>query len=96
VHPCTVTYEEIDAGVRAALSRTLRIPADEIRTESDLESIGLDSMAMIHVNISLEEKYGVTVAAYDAPDAGLRTVADLVHFAAKQIGATPAAQEVHA
>jgi acyl carrier protein len=95
VRPGTATYDEIAVAVGSALSRTLRLRVEEIHPETDLESIGLDSMAMIHVNIALEEKYGVAVAAYDAPESGIRTVADLVAFAAGQIGAA-AVKEAHA
>jgi acyl carrier protein len=79
--------DEILSAVRAALAKTLRLPESEITPDSDLEAIGLDSMAMIHVNVAIEEHYGVAVAAYDAPEAGIRTVADLAAFAAQQIAA---------
>jgi acyl carrier protein len=94
--PVAIAQQEIEAAVRAALARTLRLPIEEIQPESDLEILGLDSMALIHVNIALEERYGVEVAAYDAPEAGIRTVSELVAFAAAQIYAAGKAQEVAA
>src|SRR5579872_2046347 len=74
---------DIEQVVVAALSRTLRVPIEEIRPESDLETdLGLDSMAMIHVNIAIEERLPVALPACEAPEAGIRTVDDLVSFTA--------------
>ena len=74
---------QIEEVVAEALARTLRIPLDRVRPESDLEGeLGLDSMAMIHVNVAIEEKLHVALPACEAPEAGIRTVADLAAFTA--------------
>ncbi len=75
------TREAIEQALVEALVRTLRIPESEIRPESRLEVLGLDSMGMIHVNIALEERFQVALpACEEGPEVRLETVQDLADF----------------
>jgi acyl carrier protein len=76
--------------VRAALARTQDLSPHEIRLDADLEAdLGLDSMALIEVNIAIEERLGVPVPAGETPEAAVRTVADLVAFVEARTGERP-------
>jgi acyl carrier protein len=55
--PSRATIEE---AVISAVATTLRLPPEQILPTSRLEEdLGLDSMALIHVNIKVEERFGV-------------------------------------
>ena len=83
----TPTQAQIEQAVTTALSRTLRVPVEQIRSGSRLyEDLGLDSMALIHVNVSVEEQFGQALDMAEAPEDELRTVQDLVDFAARRLG----------
>jgi acyl carrier protein len=78
--------EEVASAVRAALARTLRRPPAEIRMETLLEDdLGLDSMALIEVNIAIEEQLRVAIPAGESPETALRTVGDLVRFVRERV-----------
>ena len=73
--------DQIERLVVDALARILRIPAEEVRPDRELQAdLGLDSMSMIHVNIALEEQLGTALAGYEVPEDQLRTVKDLVRY----------------
>ncbi|HLJ48034.1 MAG TPA: acyl carrier protein [Bryobacteraceae bacterium] len=75
------TREAMEKAVVEALARTLRIPESEIRPESRLEVLGLDSMGMINVNIALEERFQVALpACEEGPAVQLQTVQDFADF----------------
>ena len=83
----TPAQAQVEQAVTTALSRTLRVPAEQIRPDSRLyEDLGLDSMALIHVNVSVEEQLGEALDMAEAPEDELRTVQDLVDFAARRLG----------
>jgi acyl carrier protein len=83
----TPAREEVARAVRAALARTLKRPPEEIRPECDLESdLGLDSMALIEVNIAIEEQLRVAVPAGETPEQAVRTVEDLIGFVLARAG----------
>jgi acyl carrier protein len=84
--------EEVAQAVRAALARTLRRPLEDIQPGCDLESdLGLDSMALIEVNIAIEELLRVPVPAGETPELAVRTVDDLVSFVLDRAGCPEAA-----
>ena len=73
--------EDVALAVRTALARTLRRPLEDIRPEADLEDdLGLDSMALIEVNIAIEEQLRVPVPAGETPELAVRTVDELTAF----------------
>jgi acyl carrier protein len=80
------TQAQIEQAVTTALSRTLRLAPEQILPGSRLyEDLGLDSMALIHVNVSVEELLGAALSIGEAPEDDLHTVADLVDFAAQRL-----------
>jgi acyl carrier protein len=88
--PGRPSRDAVVAAVRTALARTRNRPLDEIRLETDLEAdLGLDSMALIEVNIAIEEQLGVPVPAGETPELVVRTVADLAAFVLERAGALP-------
>ena len=82
--------DAVVAAVRTALARVRNLSPNEIRLDSDLEvDLGLDSMALIEVNIAIEEQLGTAVPAGETPELAVRTVADLVDFVLERAGALP-------
>ena len=71
----------IETAVREALASVSRVPAGQIRPDSQLEGdLGLDSMSLIHVNIRIEEQLGCALSIADAPEQQSLTVRDLSEF----------------
>jgi acyl carrier protein len=83
---------QIEQAVITAISRTLRLPEEQVRPDSLLhEHLGLDSMGLIHINVSVEEQLHAALDIAEAPEDELRTVRDLVELISARIG--PANQE---
>jgi acyl carrier protein len=59
-----------------ALVGTAGIAADALSPEVELQSLGLDSLAMLEVGLGLEKEFGVEID--DSEVAKAQTVADLV------------------
>jgi len=77
----TPTREAIEQAVISALARAVRLQPEKILPESRLEEdLGLDSMALIHVNIGIEEQLGIALSTCDTRDLELETVQALVDF----------------
>ena len=80
-------HDEVALAVRRALAKVLARPLEEIRAECALEAdLGLDSMALIEVNIAIEEQLRVAVPAGETPELAVRTVDDLVAFVRERAG----------
>ena len=80
------TQAQIEQAVTTALARTLRLAPEQILPGSRLyEDLGLDSMALIHVNVSVEEQLGAALYLAEAPEDDLCTVQDLIDFAAQRL-----------
>ena len=62
--------------VAGVLSTVAGVDADKLGPEVALESIGLDSLALLEVALAVQKDLGVTVD--DGDVAGARTVGDLV------------------
>ena len=80
------TFDDIEAGVCDVLAEVLERPAGTIRPGSPLdEGLGVDSLALIQAQVSIEERFGVVMPDIDE-DAltDLRTVEDLVRPVADQ------------
>jgi acyl carrier protein len=76
-----LTREAVAAAVRGSIARALNRPVDEIGPQAKLEDdLGLDSLAMIHASIVIEESLQTAVATLDAPEGAVVTVADLIDF----------------
>jgi acyl carrier protein len=83
-----LSREAVAAAVTGALSRVVSRPIEDIRPESQLdEDLGLDSLAMIHVSIAIEEALHVAVPVPNAREGTFVTVGDLITFVDSCIGA---------
>ncbi|WP_224363448.1 acyl carrier protein [Hyalangium versicolor] len=80
-----VPLEEIGREVRNIIAGALKKPVEQIPLTASLESgLGIDSMAMIEINIALEERFRFAMPDMASPaEANLRTVEDLARFVAK-------------
>ena len=63
--------------IRETLIEDLDIAPEDIRMESDLESLGIDSLAVIELFFQVEEKLGVTLPNERVP---VKTLGDVVVF----------------
>lgn len=79
--------EGIRSMVRAELSSRTGLPTAELVDETSLDDVGIDSLALIDVLMSLQERIlaeqGLSIDDVEEPDAlpWLETVRDLVAFA---------------
>ena len=82
-----VPLEEIGREVRNIIAGALRRPVEQVPLTASLESaLGIDSMAMIEINIALEERFRFVMPDMASPaDANLRTVDDLARFVSAQL-----------
>ena len=81
-----ISREAVERAVRSALARILNRPATSISLDSDLEAdLELSSMALIQVNIAIEEQLRVAVPAGESPESAVRTVGDLVDFVSARL-----------
>jgi acyl carrier protein len=83
----TLDDERIGSMVRAELSSRTGLPTAELVDETSLDDVGIDSLALIDVLMSLQERIlaqqGLSIDDVEEPDAlpWLETVSDLVAFA---------------
>jgi acyl carrier protein len=85
----TPTRAEVEQAVIWAVTRAVRLPPEQIHLGSRLEEdLGLDSMALIHVNIGIEEQLGSALSICDAPEQPLETVQALVDFVERAVHQT--------
>jgi len=85
----TMTHPvDVDAHVRAELEAKTGTPVSELGGEVALADIGLDSLALIEILLSLRERLfvgcGLSIDEADEPDSlpWLETVDELIAFAA--------------
>lgn len=83
----TTPLEELSQEVRRIIADTLERPVAEVPLDADLESgLGIDSLAMIEINIALEERFRFAMPDMDSSDhARLKTVEDLARLVAAQL-----------
>jgi acyl carrier protein len=79
--------EEIGREVRTIIAGALHRPVEQVPLDASLESgLGIDSLAMIEINIALEERFRFAMPDMASPaDANLKTVEDLARFVAAQL-----------
>ena len=82
-------------GVRTILAEALKRQAADIPLDADLESgLGIDSMTMIDVSVSLEERFDIALPQFAAPrEIAVRTVGDLIAFIEQKVGEVTARSE---
>ena len=77
--------ESIATVVRSVIAEQIHRPAAEISLDAKLENqLEIDSMAMIEINVSLEERFGIPMPDM-AVDHGVETVRDLARFIAARL-----------
>ncbi|MFL5345478.1 MAG: acyl carrier protein [Hyalangium sp.] len=83
----TPPLEEIGREVRNIIASALKRPVEQVPLTASLESgLGIDSLAMIEINIALEERFRFAMPDMASPaDANLKTVEDLARFVAAQL-----------
>jgi acyl carrier protein len=81
------SIEEVGQEVRAIIAGALKKPVEEVPLTAKLESgLGIDSMAMIEINIALEERFKFAMPDMASPaEANLNTVEDLAKFVVAQV-----------
>jgi acyl carrier protein len=52
---------EIVDEVRQVIAKTLKIPADQLASDTRLDDIGAESLDVIEIVFELEEKFGITI-----------------------------------
>ena len=74
--------------MRTILAEALKRRPGDISLEADLESgLGIDSMTMIDVSVSIEERFDIALPQFAAPgEIAVRTVGDLIAFIEKKVG----------
>ncbi|PTL75899.1 acyl carrier protein [Vitiosangium sp. GDMCC 1.1324] len=82
-----IPIDEIGREVRAIIAGALRRPVEQVPLTASLESgLGIDSLAMIEINIALEERFRFAMPEMTSPaEANLQTVEDLARFVAAQL-----------
>jgi acyl carrier protein len=75
----------IAAVVRSVIAEQLHRPAADIPLDAKLENqLEIDSLAMIEINVSLEERFGIPMPDL-AVDHGVETVRELARFIASRL-----------
>ena len=81
--------DSVAALVQSVIAEHLQRPAASIPLDAKLESqLEIDSMAMIEINVSLEERFGIPMPDM-AIDHGVATVRELGRFIAARLPAGP-------
>jgi acyl carrier protein len=82
----TLSPTDVALRVQGVLARTLGVEADQVRPETELEALGMDSLKTIETNVALEEELGFVTPEVARPDElGLRTVNDLVDHVSRML-----------
>ncbi|MFZ5510313.1 MAG: acyl carrier protein [Pseudomonadota bacterium] len=69
---CTTQVIDI---LRRAISRHLGLPADQVRTESTLQELGIDSLSFLELTFVLERELAIRFPEHPGP---LNTIGDVV------------------
>jgi acyl carrier protein len=84
-HAVSRDEESVATVVRSVIAEQLRRPVADIPLDAKLEShLEIDSMAMIEINVSLEERFGVAMPDL-AVDHRVETVRELSRFIAARL-----------
>lgn len=82
-----IPLEKLGQEIRHVIAESLKRPVEQVPLTASLESgLGIDSLAMIEINIALEERFRFRMPDMASPaDANLKTVEDLTRFVAAQL-----------
>ena len=80
-------YEEVADAVRRIVAERQGVDVEAVRAESALaDDLGVDSLGMIEIGVSLEERFGLRMPDAATPDElGIVTVDDLVGLALERL-----------
>ncbi len=79
---------DVPARVRAIVAETVRRPVDQVGLDAKLESgLGIDSMAMIDIGVSIEEEFEIALPPNLADEVKVETLGDLVRVVEQQLAA---------
>jgi acyl carrier protein len=74
-----MTEHEIFVGFAATIEEFAETPASDVTLEADLtEDLDIDSLTMVEIIVSAQDKFGVEIPDEDLKD--LRTVQDVVGY----------------
>ena len=78
---------EVADAVRRIVAERQGVDVEAVRTESALaDDLGVDSLGMIEIGVSLEERFGLRMPDAATPDElGIVTVGDLVGLAMERL-----------
>jgi acyl carrier protein len=91
-----LSQEELAREVRGIIASALQRPVEEVPLTAKLEGgLGVDSMAMIEINVALESRFNFAMPDMATPaEANLKTVEDVVKLVATQVEKAEAARRV--
>jgi acyl carrier protein len=80
------SFQELTRRVREIVAATLQRPLEEVPVDAALGvELGIDSFALVELNLALEENFQVALPDFISPaEAPLRTVLDLALLVAQQ------------
>ncbi len=67
-------FEEI----RAIVAKQLRVDVNKITEETSIKELGADSLDLVEIVMSLEDKYGISIPDEAAPK--LKTIGDAIKY----------------
>jgi len=86
---------DVSSTVRTILADTLKRPVEEIGLDAKLESgLGIDSMAMIDISVSIEEHFEIALPLELSDTIAVETVVDLIRFVEREL-ARPRSERGH-
>ena len=68
----------LEEEIKELVADNLRIPIGDIKRESDLISLGADSLDGVEIVMALEEKYGIIISDNDYEK--IKTIKDIVDY----------------
>jgi acyl carrier protein len=77
--------EDLEKRILDVIAQEAVIDRDKLAPNATLESLGLNSIDVVHILLGLEDKFGIYIALDDAL-AGIKNVGELVTYFAKMLG----------
>ena len=70
---------DVEERVRTIVAKIFDVPPDEIRRETEFESLGADSLHIVELGMAVEETFGLEISEATARQLGsVQTVIDYV------------------
>ena len=68
----------LEQEIKEIVADNLRIPLEDIKKDSDLASLGADSLDGVEIVMALEEKYGMVISDNDYEK--IKTIKDIMDY----------------